>query len=127
MHIPGAKKLRVYFFSTPKFLDIYTSQTKSFEEITKQIMQEYTASELAKEMPLDFPNNHETYELRLLEDDEDEYYLPLYDIPELDKTKTLNDITVTSISFCKVKKYLANTKQHNNTIKPGTSTIHSNR
>jgi len=82
-------------------------------------------SDLGKEMPLDFPDNHKAYELRLLEDDEDEYYLPLYDMPELDKTTTLTDITVTSIAFCKAKKYLADTKHNDDTsiIKPGTLII----
>jgi len=67
-------------------------------------MKEYVKSELAKEIPLEL-DNPLRYELRLLEDDEDEYYLPVYDIPELDRTKTLSDIDVSSIAFCKSKKY----------------------
>eukprot|EP00826_Nyctotherus_ovalis_P003467 TRINITY_DN10706_c0_g3_i2.p3 TRINITY_DN10706_c0_g3~~TRINITY_DN10706_c0_g3_i2.p3 ORF type:complete len:142 (-),score=36.56 TRINITY_DN10706_c0_g3_i2:1001-1426(-) len=100
------RKLRVYFFGTPSFLDIYTSETSSFEEILKQIIQEYTHSELSQQIALEL-DSPEKYELRLLEDDEDEYYLPLYDFPELDQTKTLNDINITAIAFCKSKKYAA--------------------
>lgn len=68
-------------------------------------MKEYINSELAKDMPLEFGGNPERYELRLLEDDEEEYYIPIYDIPELDRTKTLSDINVNSLSFCKAKRY----------------------
>lgn len=103
MHSFNMRKLRVYFFGTPKFLDIYTSEISSFEEILKQIIKEYTHSELSQQMPLELGSEGK-YELRLLEDDEDEYYLPLYDFPELDRTKTLSDINVAAIAFCRSKK-----------------------
>jgi hypothetical protein len=82
-------------------------------------MKEYEGSELAKDMPLEFADNPLRYELRFLEDDEDEYYLPVYDIPALDRTKTLCDINVSSIAFCKAKKYKMSSESESSMSKTG--------
>ncbi len=65
----------------------------------------YATSPLARDKPLEFPEDPEAYELRLLEDDAEEYYLPLYEIAALDRKKRFGEFDVDMVAFCKVRRY----------------------
>ncbi len=47
------------------------------------------------------------YELRLLEEDDDEgfYYAPLYDIGPLDRQKFIGEIATDGVAMCRVKDF----------------------
>lgn len=69
-------------------------------------MSEYPNTEMGKEKPLEYPDDPEAYELRLLEDDNEEYYLPVYEISALDNKKKIGEFELDMIAFCKVKNYV---------------------
>ena len=69
----------------------------------------YLTSPLAREDPLEFPEDAEAYELRLLDDDSESYYLPLYEIAALDKKRKIGEFDVEVVAFCKVRRYTAQT------------------
>jgi hypothetical protein len=85
-------------------LELYTSKQSTVEEVIKQIMVKYSSTELAKEKPLEFPNDSQAYELRLLEDDYEDYYLPIYEIAALDRNKKIGEFDIDMIAFCQVHK-----------------------
>ncbi len=60
---------------------------------------------MSKEEPLEYPHEMDAYELRLLEDDDDDYYVPLYEIAALDRRKKIGEFDVDSVAFCKVKRF----------------------
>jgi hypothetical protein len=46
------------------------------------------------------------YELRVLDDDDEEdYYVPLYEIAALERTKTIGEFGIDSVAFCRAKKF----------------------
>jgi len=67
----------------------------------------YSQSKMNKEDPLEFPDDPCAYELRLLEDDPEEYYEPLYEIAALDRNKKIGEFDVDMVAFCKVRRYTA--------------------
>lgn len=83
---PNSIKTKIYFFSTPKFIEIHISKKNNVNDVIKHVLTLYQKDrELAQNQPLQFPTNPEAYELRLIDDDDD-YYIPYYDIPPLERT-----------------------------------------
>ena len=71
---PNSIKTKIYFFSTSKFFEIHISKKDSVFDVIRHIITLYQKEpKLSMEMPLKLPKNPEAYELRLIEDeDEDE-------------------------------------------------------
>jgi hypothetical protein len=71
---PNSIKTKIYFFSTPRNFEIHISKKDSVFDVIRHIITLYLKdSALSTEMPLKFPKNPDAYELRLIEDeDEDE-------------------------------------------------------
>lgn len=102
---PNRQKLQVFLLDTPNYMNLYTLKQYTVEEVIKQIMSKYSDTSLSKEKPLAFPDNPDAYELRLLEDDSEEYYMPLYEIAALDKEKKIGEFDLDMIAFCQVRNY----------------------
>lgn len=89
---------------TPEFFEMDCSLNSTVGNIIHLILKKYKEFQIPEKISLEFPNDPEAYELRL-PDDEDEYYVPLYDIPELDRTKTVRQLNINTAVFCKSKNY----------------------
>jgi len=80
---PDFLKLKVYFFSTPKCLDLRILKTNIVIDVISHIMTLYRRDpELSEWLPLKYPNHPNAYELRLIDDDES-YYMPFNEIPPI--------------------------------------------
>lgn len=99
------QKLRVYLVDTPNYLELYTSRQNSVEDVVRQVMLKYPSTKLASEKPLEFPNDSNAYELRLLEDDSEDYYLPIYEIAALNRNKKIGEFDIDMVAFCQVRKH----------------------
>ena len=102
---PNRQKLKVFLLGTPDYITIIISKVNKVEDAIRHIMAVYNTSPRAKDAPLDHPDDTAAYELRLLEDDEEEYFTPLYEIAALDKKKKIGEFDVDAVAFCKVKQY----------------------
>ena len=107
---------RVYLLGTRKYVNICVSKQNTVEEIIKHII---TVCVNNPALRKDFFSagrdeggvvhnqkiltNPDAYELRLLDDDEDEYYVPLYEISSLDRLKRIGDFEADAIAFCRVQ------------------------
>ena len=75
---------------TPEFLDIHVSKLNSVSEVIKHIMTLYARSFPNK--PLRYANDAEAYELRLLDDEEeDDFYKPFYEVSALENNQPIGD------------------------------------
>ena len=78
-------KIKIYLFSTPKFMCIHILKSSKVADVIRHIMTLYQKDKLLSEAkPLQHQNQPEAYELRLIDDDED-YYVPFYEIGPLDR------------------------------------------
>jgi hypothetical protein len=102
---PAAIKIKIYMFSTPKFMQIYIYKKSSVADVIRHIMTLYSKDKLLSgDMPLKFPISPEAYELRLIDDDED-YFVPFYDVPPLDKKDEIGEFE--SLAFLENKNFKA--------------------
>jgi hypothetical protein len=120
---PNRQKLTVYLFGTPSKLEIVISKQHRIQDVIKHIMTVYIMAPTFAQVPLEFPDNTDAYELRLLEDDEEEYYTPLYEIAALDRKKKIGEFAVDAIAFCLVKTYKE--RQLLTAPEPSTSLLHA--
>ena len=108
-------------FATPACVDIHISKAHKVGEIIRHIITMCTMNQKLNETflreasngtgttAIDHPRQFKDpslYELRLLdEDDDDEYYLPLYEIAPLERCKQIGEFGTDSVAFCKVKEF----------------------
>ncbi len=102
--------LKIYLFGTRKYLDLVISKQHTVEEVIKHVISVcMTTAELKRQFfDSAFTSraylNSELYELRLLDDDdEDEYYLPLYDIAPLHRSKCIGDFGADALALCRAR------------------------
>eukprot|EP00826_Nyctotherus_ovalis_P009608 TRINITY_DN12543_c0_g1_i11.p3 TRINITY_DN12543_c0_g1~~TRINITY_DN12543_c0_g1_i11.p3 ORF type:complete len:136 (+),score=29.70 TRINITY_DN12543_c0_g1_i11:799-1206(+) len=112
----------VYLVDTPNYLELHISRQSSVEEVIKQVMRKYPGTKLGSEKPLEFPDNPNAYELRLLEDDSEDYYLPIYEIAALNRNKKIGEFDIDMIAFCQVRR--RQSKGILQTITHGTPRLH---
>lgn len=105
-------KLRVYLFATSQYLDIIVSRLHTVEEVIRHVISTCLGN---RELRIKFFDpfgsgstyrailNQELYEMRLLDDDEDEGYLPLYDIAALSNGKCIGEFGADSLALCRKK------------------------
>lgn len=83
-------KIRVYLFSTPKFMNINIFKKAKVDEAIKHLMTLFRKDKLLSgSNPLKFADSN-AYELRLIDDDED-YFVPMFEIGALDKKDEIGE------------------------------------
>lgn len=88
---PSSVKTRIYFFSTPKFIEIQISKKNKVEDVIKHIITLYKRnSDLSTSRPLKFPDHPDAYELRLIDDDEAPY-APFFEIQALEMREAIGE------------------------------------
>ena len=107
----------IYFFSTPRHMRITVSRKDKTKDVIRHIITMYQRrSDLNTESPLQFPDNPEAYELRLIDDDED-FYIPFYEISAIENEEPVGDFQ--ALAFCKRKGFKPPVKEENKNS-PGT-------
>jgi len=81
----NAKIFKVYFFNTPRFLEIPISVNLTVAEVIRQIIDCYMEDESVDHSLMKYPGYIDAYELRMLDDEDD--YLPDFSIPSLEKNR----------------------------------------
>ena len=72
----------------------------TIKTVIKMAVEEYNSLCLIHNWkPLSYPNCSEYYELRILDEDEDDEFSPLEEIGPLDSTKVIGDIGVHSVAL----------------------------
>lgn len=101
---PNRQRLRVFLLGTPSYLDLAISKQNKVEDIIKHIITTCLMSgTLAQDLQID-KTDSSAYDLRLLDDDEEGGYTPLYEIAALDKRKRIGEFQVEAVSLCKAKQ-----------------------
>lgn len=109
---PNSIKTKIYFFSTPKFLEIHVSRKNIVSDVIRHILTMYQRNDsLSKGTPLKYPNSYEQYELRLIDDDDydsddskgenNNYYKPSYEYGALEYNDDFGEFE--SLAFVQVK------------------------
>ena len=82
----NAIKIKIYMFKTPKMLEIYIFKKTIVADVIKHILTLCRKNKevLPEDKPLKHPDKPDAYELRLIDDDED-YYVPFYEIGPLER------------------------------------------
>ena len=94
------------------------SRKDKTKDVIRHIITMYQRrSDLHNESPLQFPDNPEAYELRLIDDDED-FYIPFYEISALENEEPVGDFQ--ALAFCKRKGFKSPKKEESKNA-PGTS------
>lgn len=101
-------KIRIYLFSTPKFININIYKKSLVGEVVKHVMTLYRKDKLLNgSCPLNYPDEPNAYELRLIDDDED-IFVPLYEIGSLDKKDEIGEFE--GLAMVEKKGYAGNSK-----------------
>lgn len=96
-------RIKIFLFSTPKFLCIHINRGSKVGDVIRHIMTLYQKDKLLSDpQPILFPRNPEAYELRLIDDDED-YYKPFYEIGPLDRKDQIGEFE--SLAFVQSKNF----------------------
>ena len=95
-------KIRVYFFNTPKFIDIHVSKSNIVVDVIQHIITLYKRDKTTQGKSLRYPDNPEAYELRLIDDDES-LYAPFYEIAPLSANEYIGEFE--SLAFMEIKNY----------------------
>jgi len=105
---PDYLSMKIYFFGTPENFEINISKKNKVIDVIRHIMTLYQKNDrLSVKCPLKFPNNPEAYELRLVDDeDEDEQFKPYYDIGSLEDQDEIGEFD--SLVFVEVKNESGN-------------------
>lgn len=83
-------KIRVYLLESPEYLDIHVSVKNTVDEVIRHMMTLYSKTYPKK--PLRYPNDPEAYELRLLDDDDEEnFYKPFFEVSALERDEKIGD------------------------------------
>jgi hypothetical protein len=102
-------KTKIYFFSTPLFIEIHISKKHMVNDVIRHIMTLYKKDARLSKNSLRYPTHSDAYELRLIDDDDD-YFKPLFDIAALDKNDEFGEFE--SLAFIEVKGFLDRNKKH---------------
>jgi hypothetical protein len=102
-------KTKIFFFSTPLFIEIHISRKHIVNDVIRHIMTLYKRDQRLSKNSLRYPTHPDAYELRLIDDDDD-YYKPLFDIAALDKNDEFGEFE--SLAFIEVKGFLDRNKKH---------------
>ncbi len=82
----SAITVKVFLFSTPKCITVYIYKKSLVQDLIRHILTLYSKDPLLSlDMPLLNPEYPEAYELRLIDDDEEQEYKPMYDMPPIDR------------------------------------------
>jgi hypothetical protein len=120
---PSYQSLRIYFFGTPKFLTLGIAKHYQVSHLIVHVIALGDTNSQVKEwltqgLPDSIKDNYrnpELYEMRLLEDEEDEEaYIPLYETGPLDKKGQIGAFFVSGVVFCRIKEYEQSIKELNN-------------
>lgn len=77
-------KIRIYCFNSPAFLDVKVYRKHTNSELLNHILTLYKRDpQLSSSKPLKYPDTTEAYELRHIDDDEEEY-TPFMDVAPLE-------------------------------------------
>ena len=109
-------ELKVYLLGTRKSLTVVVSKVHQVREVIKHILKTCTTSpafqrEFFTPKPGADPArsalllNPDAHELRLPEEDEDEYFLPQYEIAPLNKHKSIGEFEVDAVVLCRISNY----------------------
>lgn len=105
---PNRQEIKVYLLGSEKSMLITISKHHRVEDIIKHILVSYTMNaSLSAGTPLEYPYDSGAYELRLLDDDDDGGFAPLYEIAALDRKKKIGEFDVDCIAFCQIRDYKA--------------------
>lgn len=86
-------------------MEIIISKQNKVEDVIKHIISTYlNTGTLAKNLPLDHPENASGFELMLLDDKDEESYRPLYESAPLDISKRIGEFGIDTVVFCKAKR-----------------------
>ncbi len=96
-------KTKIYFFGTADNIEIYISKKNNVEDVIKHIITLYMKNpSLSKKAPLKYPKSPGQYELRLIDDEDDENsFQPYYDIGALETQDEIGEFE--SLAFIEVK------------------------
>ena len=90
---------------TPEAMSVTLSRLNTVEEIILHVFNKLVKDpNYRSKLPIKFPDTPEAYELRVVDDDEE--YLPLYEISELERDKEIGEFGLDSVVFCQNKSYI---------------------
>ena len=101
------KLLKLYILGTKKHINLIISQQNTVTQVIKHVIQLISeSSNISIKLPSTDPAGklvyiYIVYELRLLEDDDD--YIPMYDIAPFDIDKTIGQLNVDALAFTRRK------------------------
>eukprot|EP00826_Nyctotherus_ovalis_P022515 TRINITY_DN1743_c0_g3_i1.p1 TRINITY_DN1743_c0_g3~~TRINITY_DN1743_c0_g3_i1.p1 ORF type:complete len:210 (-),score=35.53 TRINITY_DN1743_c0_g3_i1:1009-1638(-) len=111
---PNYQQLRVYFFGTPHFTVLHISRSYHVAQLIAHVLaladvdpqiKTWLTQDLPKAISDDY-KNPELFEMRLLEDEEDEEsFVPLYETGPLDKERPIGAFLVEGVVFCRIREY----------------------
>ncbi|CDW71590.1 UNKNOWN [Stylonychia lemnae] len=105
-----AISIKIYLFTTPKFIQIYIYRKSQVQDVIRHIMTMYSKDQiLSKDNPLKYHGVPDAYELRIIDDDED-YFVPFYDIGPLERKDEIGEFE--SLAFLENKTYINQAKQN---------------
>lgn len=117
---PCYQPLKVYFFGTPQSITLALSKNYQVHQIITHVLalgdtdlrvKMLLTQGLAEQMR-DSYRSPELYEMRLLEDEDDEEaYTPLYETGPLDKEGIIGAFLLEKAVLCRKKEYEGNTEQ----------------
>jgi hypothetical protein len=90
---PTAVKIKIYLFSTPKFINVTINKASKIGDLIKHLITIYKKDPLlSNEKPLLYPTVPDAYELRLIDDEDGEAsYKPFYEVGALDRREKVGD------------------------------------
>lgn len=98
-------KCKIYFFNTPKYIEIEMSTEDISKDVIRHIMTLYRHSNLQKDNPLECPQSPERYELFMIDEYESEY-APDTDMGHRNPNEEIGEFS--SLAFMKKKTFLKN-------------------
>lgn len=111
---PSYQQLKVYFFGTPRFTELHISRNSPVAQLIAHILaladvdpqiKAWLTHDLPKAISDDY-RNPDLFEMRLLEDEEDEEsFAPLYETGPLDKERPIGAFLVEGVVFCRIREY----------------------
>ena len=117
---PNYQSLKVYFFGTPKSITLGVSKNYQISHLIAHIIALADTNTQIKEwltqgLPESIKDNYknlELYEMRLLEDEEDEEaYVPLYETGPLNKKGHIGAFLMNAVALCRTQEYEESIKQ----------------
>lgn len=102
----SAITIRIYLFGTPSFLSVKISRrTAKVGDLIRHVMTLYKRDTLlsGKLGALQYPNNPEAFEMRLVDDDSGDKFKPYYEVGALDRRERVGEVE--SLAFVQAKGF----------------------